>query len=392
MKIARMCLVCFILICMIIPLAAIDKKSYSSLTDRDRIMLALSYYEVSMQYKKVGKTKLAESYMLEAKKIEPEVTKYASGEKALPPKSISIDWDSIFQEAAETDESETSSSDADSTSKIKTEDSSVTVESDGDIVNGLIDRFISALLDNNAKKAASCFTGEILVASSSLKLTRDELEATIAKWLASDSFSNLEYQIDTDRTGNTMFDVAVTFKSLDTFFIPMEDNTLYLVAEKSGATYLFSTITANVMETSKADSNVSSGSATQLVYDITENVIKGNLDRAVAYFSRDIWFNEFEILVSSDSLKTYFTEWKTANSDIAETDSAIVEGSVTILQEKDTELFSNWQIELDDFYQVSVQFITQPLFPGSETKSRYILVVEEFSNPKTYQVVAVAQL
>ena len=75
---------------------AIEEKDYKSMTDRDRILLSVSYYEVSMKYEALNNKALANSYRKEALKIEPNVVKYYSGEWEVPKKTIEIDWNSIF--------------------------------------------------------------------------------------------------------------------------------------------------------------------------------------------------------------------------------------------------------------------------------------------------------
>ena len=67
---------------------AIEEKDYKSMTDRDRILLSVSYYEVSMKYQALNNKALAESYRKEALKIEPNVVKYYSGEWEVPKKTI----------------------------------------------------------------------------------------------------------------------------------------------------------------------------------------------------------------------------------------------------------------------------------------------------------------
>ncbi len=91
-------LISIILFLFTLSFHGIDEKLYKNLTDRDRILLAISYYEVGKKYEALGKTELAKSYLDQAFKIEKNVDKYAKGELEVPPKVIKIDWDNIFQE------------------------------------------------------------------------------------------------------------------------------------------------------------------------------------------------------------------------------------------------------------------------------------------------------
>lgn len=106
-----------------IALSPIQKSDYEKLTDRDRILLAISYYEVSIKYKNLKKDELAKSYLNEAKKIEADVEKYAKGELSIPPKTINIDWNSIFKDEA--------SEDVSSDESTKSESNNVSLNDDG---------------------------------------------------------------------------------------------------------------------------------------------------------------------------------------------------------------------------------------------------------------------
>ncbi len=88
----------------LINIFAIEEKDYKNMTDRDRILLAVSYYEVSMKYEGLNNKALAQSYRKEALKIEKDVEKYFKGELEVPRKTIEIDWNSIFTSDSTADE------------------------------------------------------------------------------------------------------------------------------------------------------------------------------------------------------------------------------------------------------------------------------------------------
>ena len=83
---------------------SIEEKDYKSMTARDRILLSISYYEVSMKYQALNNKALAESYRKEALKIEPDVVRYYNGELEVPKKTIEIDWNSIFADETSDEE------------------------------------------------------------------------------------------------------------------------------------------------------------------------------------------------------------------------------------------------------------------------------------------------
>ena len=115
---------------------AIEEKDYKSMTDRDRILLSISYYEVSMKYEALNNKALANSYRREALKIEPNVVKYYSGEWEVPKKTIEIDWNSIFVD--ETSDEEEQQTDVTETEEDEDETFDVTDDIDDDYLESLL--------------------------------------------------------------------------------------------------------------------------------------------------------------------------------------------------------------------------------------------------------------
>jgi len=119
---------------------AIEEKDYKSMTDRDRILLSVSYYEVSMKYEALNNKALANSYRKEALKIEPNVVKYYSGEWEVPKKTIEIDWNSIFADET-TDEDE--SQDVDVDVDIEEDDTGEITDESDDIDDDYLDSLLN---------------------------------------------------------------------------------------------------------------------------------------------------------------------------------------------------------------------------------------------------------
>lgn len=115
---------------------AIEEKDYKNMTDRDRILLSVSYYEVSMKYEALNNKALANSYRKEAQKIEPNVLKYYSGEWEVPRKTIEIDWNSIF--ADETGDNQSSQNDTDDDAQDEDEISEDNDDIDDEYLDGLL--------------------------------------------------------------------------------------------------------------------------------------------------------------------------------------------------------------------------------------------------------------
>lgn len=73
-----------------------DVFNSKEITDRSRILLSISYYEVAVKYRRMGKTQLADQYMANALRLEKNVEKYYNGKLKIPAEKSRIDWHSIF--------------------------------------------------------------------------------------------------------------------------------------------------------------------------------------------------------------------------------------------------------------------------------------------------------
>ncbi len=73
-----------------------SKSKYDSLSDHDRVVTALSFYEAGLRYNELNKHELGKYHIEEAKKILPDVEEYHNGKKQIPTKKININLDGIF--------------------------------------------------------------------------------------------------------------------------------------------------------------------------------------------------------------------------------------------------------------------------------------------------------
>jgi hypothetical protein len=91
----KICILMLFIVFGIFSAFSLGNTDYKSLTDHDRILLGISYYEVALKYKELGKNDLYDSYLNEALRIERNVKKYASGEMEIPEKAININLDEL---------------------------------------------------------------------------------------------------------------------------------------------------------------------------------------------------------------------------------------------------------------------------------------------------------
>ena len=211
-------LILCILFCSAIVLNSIEPKDYQSMTDHDRISLAVSYYEVFLKWKDEAGKKgdEAESYLKEAYKIEPEVDKYYRGELEIPEKTISFNWDEIFPEE-ESDEDSVNDLESEYTDDVTNDD----VTND-DVWNEIV----KVINEQNFEGLEVYFNDVIDIAGTDMRITRDELSETLQDWLSAENTVFPEY---------TTFFVnenvlKVTLKSVpENFFLPISSDTFYVI-------------------------------------------------------------------------------------------------------------------------------------------------------------------
>ena len=221
-------IVFFLVLSFVIQLNAIPLKDYTSMADRDRIMLAISYYEVGERYIQNNKKNLGEAHIKYAIEIEPQVKRYRSGELTLPVKSISIDWESIFDDSKE--DVSTDTVDADEPIDDATTDSVV----------DLFHYFMKNLNDRNVKDAVSVFSDTIFIRDLDINLTKEEFFETISGWL--EGGTELPHYEIISLSDSI---ISVVFSNSN-FFLPLKDNRVYLKAEKNDVNLLFTLISTEI--------------------------------------------------------------------------------------------------------------------------------------------------
>jgi hypothetical protein len=172
---------------------SISKKSYYNLTDRDRILLSISYYEVAMKFKDIGKNDLYESYLSESYKIEKNVKKYISGELAIPEKTISINIDSIISDTTD-DNIENNINNNNNENSDNTNDNQSYLNNNPDKI---IITIVKNIIDKNFNDAISYFNDEIWLTQYNYSLNSDQLLEIFKEWkLSNENIKNTEEVIN----------------------------------------------------------------------------------------------------------------------------------------------------------------------------------------------------
>lgn len=232
----------FLFIPIIGSLWGIEYKDYSQMTERDRILLSVSYYEVGVYYKKNGDAKLSDTYFNEASKIEPKVEKYYSQELEIPKKSITFDWDEIFKDTDATTDSASTGSDTVSANENAEDGCAVLDDVKSVTINEpllLWDSFILSVKENKLDNLSMYFSENILMYDSDIFISIDELKESIIGWLNDTSKSVGVY--NAEKLDSTV--LKIVFDNGD-FFFPVEANTLYMRYVERKDTLVFDAVSA----------------------------------------------------------------------------------------------------------------------------------------------------
>lgn len=246
---------------------AIEKKDYSFMTEHDRVILALSYYEVALKYQESGKKDLAKGYLQEAYQIEPEVEEYYNGKMQLPEKTVQFDWDSIFSEdeienegISVTDMEENEKSFEPSDLNGREENTNITEENpkaedkvalektedkaddevtdiDERVKNGTFivwESFVSALHEVNFEEMEACFAETIIIPESNLILNKEELMDTVENWFELGNVEMPEYTWESSGMDQIKVELS-NLNEAEEFFFPNEKGVFWVhTATKEG--------------------------------------------------------------------------------------------------------------------------------------------------------------
>ncbi|HOV15024.1 MAG TPA: hypothetical protein PK771_12110 [Spirochaetota bacterium] len=382
---------------------SINPKSYNKLSDRDRILLSISYFEVADQYKKNGKSELAKQYYNLALQIEKNVSKYISGELTIPQKTIKIDWDSIYQKDATTDTDKTEKNDTkdtqvkSDTEKQKTEDKKVDNIS---IIKKNADSFIQALISKDSAKAVSYFSNQILIENENISISGEELKETIKGWFEVNPNFTTKYEIFVEKISEKTFQVSIKFENEIDFFISLNKNSLVLKTTNVDNNFLFDTIVSfNMKEENKRISQVdinetsneklNDGDVKKVIPTFISNVLKNQINLAMDYFQKDVWFEEYKLIITKNNIEEYLKEWQKQYSNIENVDDVIKKDSIK--EYNDNSLFQEWKLDLSEFSKIAVEFVSDPIVPGNPSKNIFVFVIEKTNLHPLYKIVAVAQ-
>ncbi|OHD13026.1 MAG: hypothetical protein A2086_07465 [Spirochaetes bacterium GWD1_27_9] len=401
---------------------AIDKISYENLTKRDRVLLSISYYEVAKKYKQIGKEQLAKQYFKEAFKIEPYIEKYMSGELSVPQKTIAIDWKSIFSDATSDNEDKTqkeqkidsnkqenktiqqkedkNKQDADKNvtqNKLEKDNKQIIEKMDNiEAIKNNLNDFINTLKDKNVEKSVTFFAQSVFISSASIYITNYELKETIKGWLEKTTDFNPEYSIEIEKIEENKFNAKIIFKNKVDFFISLKENSLLLKFTKYENVFLIDEIynpVINETQEKQIDKKINSIDKPEDSIKLLVNyLIENEIDKACGLFSNDVWFDEFNVLLPVDRLKEYFTEWKDKNLSVKNVSDVIVEDSLKKYESVNISLLNQWELDLDNFDKIAVEFKNTPVVFGNPNKIIYVFIIEKTKEQVPYQIVAVIQV
>lgn len=432
----KVCLFCLFCFAFTFSGVSISKKSYESLTQRDRILLSVSYLEVSFQYKKMGKKDLSKQYFNLALKIEKDAEKYFSGELKIPQKKIEIDWDSIYESDPTTDENtqtddeqvkkeekadaegkrendkknETAKEEKESVVKIKDEKKEENTaskkennseieasQSDEAVVKLNAALFIESLRSGKFETASGLFSNQILIENENIVITSNELKETMKGWLeVYPDFNPGYYEVFAEKKSDKIYEAKIKFSKDIDFFISLTDNYLILKTTKVNDDLLFDTIVSYNLKEEKSDSseNIKNEDTDYDVKSAIPNFIRYVLDDhinlAMDYFEKDVWFEEYKILINRSNLEEYLKEWQKQYSHIKNVEDIVFLDSIKDYSGK--ALFKGEELDLSSFSKIEAKFKSDPIVPGNPNKSTFIFVIEKTDLHPLFKIVGVAQV
>ncbi|HOJ63953.1 MAG TPA: hypothetical protein PLE45_05985 [Spirochaetota bacterium] len=271
----------------------IDEKLYKNLTDRDRILLAISYYEVGKKYEALGKTDLAKAYLNDAFKIEKNVDKYAKGELEIPPKVIQIQWDKIFEEEQDKDKTLNKTKEQEekkNSDSLNKEKSSI---SDEDAINELVEIFFKYINSYDSFNISNLFTDEVLIESVDIYIAKYEIKESFegffnAKYNKKYKFDSLK--IEKVDENSFIVNIKIIKEEKDFFIFPSENGYVKLGVIKENNRYLFNKIFGSFADIDDKDNTQSKIEK----YDTPEKILTGFIDLVIKkdYESASFFFNE----------------------------------------------------------------------------------------------------
>jgi hypothetical protein len=369
---------------MLFNIYSIAKKSYENLTDKDRILLSISFYEVAQKYQKLGKNILAKQYFEEAFKIEKNVEKYIKGELDIPEKKIQIDLKSFSSGEGENN----------------SEEQQVSIEKENINkmhyleINNNFDNFIMALIDKDVNKAVSFFSNNIMLEGNSISISKTELEETIKGWIDKENIHIPRYITEISNLGENNFKVKIIFLENFNFFIGLNNNSINLYCSGEKNKYLFSKISSSLINKISENAEIISSqinSPQDIIINFIDSILKNDYNGSINYFNKDVWFSEFNILISKDKIKEVFIDWKKNIKNINKVSDVIDLDSLKEYADNDNKLFDEWGVDLKDFYKIEVFFKSIPIFPGNSDSNKYLFIIDKI-NDNDYKIVAVSPL
>jgi hypothetical protein len=367
-------------------LMSLDKKEYSKLTDHDRILLSISFYEVGIRYRELGKTDLARTYIKESYEIENNVVKYYRGELQIPEKTINIDLNSIFDEK----KTDNTGDEIKKNNDLKNKTELKSNKKDLETVYDFGVAFIESLKSKDALEAAFFFKDLILIKDNSLTITNNELKESIQGWIDSTQDFLPEYKIDVKYLNTNQYDMEISFKNKVVFFLALDNNILHLVVEKKNDKYYFTTISSplifKINQSSSNNKDKQSDNPNVVISAFIENIIKNDLDKAVSCFNEDVWLDDYKFLISSNKLKEIFAEWKKQQNDVKKISDVIELESLK--EYKDNDVENNLIINLNNYDRFEVEFKTDPIFPQAFNKSKTVFIIDKIDD--RYKIVSIS--
>lgn len=108
---------------------------------------------------------------------------------------------------------------------------------------------------------------------------------------------------------------------------------------------------------------------------LVNDIIDSDFEKATSLFTDDIWLAQYKFIIDHPQLVNLFKDWKSDNKDIADFDKVIKSISLIDKEQYNLEYFT-----LEDVDFISVEFKSNPIFPGYTFDKTFIIAVQELDD------------
>jgi len=251
-----------------------------------------------------------------------------------------------------------------------------------------IDGFFDAIKQRDAKRCSSFFEKQVFVKYESVNVSNYEIQETIIGWLDKTREINIpKYSKKIDKIDEDKYLVVINFEKDIDLFLPSIDKNLILKFFRSDGKFLIYEVDKKQTEKTLTQN----GSPKNVITDMVESLIKGDIENAIDYFYNDVWFDEYGMILSKSAIYKNFQAWIGQNPEIQTVEEVIDTGTIKPFDDKNARIFKNWQITSDEFDKITFQVISKSVFPLNPNKKNCVFIMDRSDIDSKYKILGIGQ-